>query len=287
MLRTMMTATNTLTNLQQKMDVTSNNIANSNTHGYKAQTATFNELLYQQFNNDVLDKTARETPVGIRYGVGAGIAQLQLQTKQGSLQNTDRNLDFAFTAENQYFNVLMEDAAGDYNTVYTRQGDFYLSPMPNNAEEVMLVNTDGNPIADVDGNPITFAAGAQNFVVRNGGVLEVQYPAMPDGTADRVTVQLGVTQVHKPQLLEHISGTYFDLPTNFDELGYNEADVVTQLEGQQRGAIALQNNALEASNVDMSKELTDLIATQRAYQFNSRAVTIADQMLGLINSARS
>lgn len=285
MIRTMITATNTLTSLQQKMDVTSNNIANSNTHGYKAQVTTFEELLYQQFNNDVLDRTERETPVGIRYGVGAGIAQLQLVTKQGTLQNTNRPLDFAFTTENQYFNVLMEDGEGDYNTVYTRQGDFYLSPTAEG--EVMLVNTDGNPLADTNGEPIVLPDNPESFSILDGGVLSVQYPAERDGTIPTIDVQIGVTQVYKPQLLEHISATYFDLPTNFDELGYNEEDILVQLEGQARGAISLQNNALEASNVDISKEMTDLIATQRAYQFNSRAVTMADQMLGLINSARS
>lgn len=281
----MITATNTLSNLQQKMDVTSNNIANSNTHGYKAQVTTFEEMLYQQFNNDVLDKTERETPVGIRYGVGAGIAQLQLVTKQGALQNTDRALDFAFTTENQYFNVLMDNADGEYNTVYTRQGDFYLSPTGD--EEVTLVNADGYPLADAQGQPIVMPEGAENYRMLEGGVLSVQYPAQADGTIPTIEVQIGVTQVYKPQLLEHISATYFDLPTNFEELGYNEEDVLMQLEGQARGAIALQNNTLESSNVDMSKEMTDLIATQRAYQFNSRAVTMADQMLGLINSARS
>ncbi|CAM5523754.1 Flagellar hook-basal body protein OS=Lysinibacillus sphaericus OX=1421 GN=LS41612_19940 PE=3 SV=1 [Lysinibacillus sphaericus] len=52
MLRTMITATNTMGQLQNKLDTISNNIANSGTHGYKTRQATFNELMYQQFNND-------------------------------------------------------------------------------------------------------------------------------------------------------------------------------------------------------------------------------------------
>ena len=48
----------------------------------------------------------------------------------------------------------------------------------------------------------------------------------------------------------------------------------------------LQNGVLEMSNVNMDKEMTDLINTQRNYQFNARAVTLADQMLGLINGVR-
>ncbi|MGZ7246541.1 flagellar basal body protein, partial [Streptococcus pyogenes] len=71
MLRTMITATNTMGQLQNKLDTISNNIANSNTTGYKAKEASFNELLYQQFNNDKQDRAERQTPVGIRYGTGA------------------------------------------------------------------------------------------------------------------------------------------------------------------------------------------------------------------------
>ena len=40
MLRTMITATNTLTQVQAQLDNISNNIANSNTNGYKAKAAT-------------------------------------------------------------------------------------------------------------------------------------------------------------------------------------------------------------------------------------------------------
>ena len=49
----------------------------------------------------------------------------------------------------------------------------------------------------------------------------------------------------------------------------------------------MKQGALETSNVDLSKEMTDLITAQRMYQFQSRSVTMADQMLGLVNSIRS
>ena len=111
MLRTMITATNTLSQVQQQLDTISSNIANSNTTGYKSQQANFTEMLYQQFKNDEYDKTVRQTPVGIRYGVGAKIGQIQSNQSQGSIQTTGRDLDFALTAKNQYFNVLMTDDA--------------------------------------------------------------------------------------------------------------------------------------------------------------------------------
>src|SRR4051812_38409802 len=119
MLRTMVTATNTLSQMQAQLDNISNNISNSNTHGYKTKQANFSEMLYQQYENDELDKTLRQSPVGIRYGVGAQISQIQANQSQGSLQMTDRDLDFALTKEGQYFNVLMPDGEGT-RTAYTR-----------------------------------------------------------------------------------------------------------------------------------------------------------------------
>ncbi|OEC00828.1 flagellar hook-basal body protein [Lysinibacillus sphaericus] len=279
MLRTMITATNTMGQLQNKLDTISNNIANSGTHGYKTRQATFNELMYQQFNNDKQDPTVRQSPVGIRYGSGAQLGQIQTNHKQGSLQTTDRDLDLAFTKPKQYFNILMPDGENGTKTVYTRQGDFYLSPLNNGT--VMLVNTDGYPVADANGQPITLPDNAKGFVVRNGGMLEATYP-----NGDVIRTDLAVTEFQKPQLMEHISGTYVGLPDNLAELGYTQAEVVTELQGANRQQIGMQNEALELSNVSLSKEMTDLIETQRAYQFNARAVTLADQMLGLINGVR-
>ncbi len=154
MLRTMITATNTLNQLQQQIDTISNNLANSNTAGYKAKEAQFSELLYQQFNNEKLDQAERQSPAGIRYGVGAKISQIQTNHAQGSIQQTDRDLDLAFTKEKQYFNILMPNGENGTNLVYSRQGNFYVSPVENG--QVMLVNGDGYAVADSTGNAIFF-----------------------------------------------------------------------------------------------------------------------------------
>ena len=86
--------------------------------------------------------------------------------------------------------------------------------------------------------------------------------------------------------MEHLSGTYIGLPANLAELGVTQGEVVTNLQGVARGQIGMENKALEASNVNLQKEMTDLITVQRNYQFNARAITLADQMLGLINGIR-
>lgn len=277
MIRTMVSAANTMGQLQQQLDTISNNISNSNTHGFKAKETKFGELLYQQFDNDDKDKAPRQSQPGIRIGVGAGLAQAQINSKLGTFQQTGRALDFSLSKERQYFNVLMPDG-NTTKTVYTRQGDFYLSPTDNG--NVMLVNNDGYPIADSRGNAIQLPDGAKEFSVTADGNLNVQY------NNRSVKIELGVTQIQKPELMEHISGTYIGLPENFGEFGVQEASVLQNLQGGNRNQIAMQNGGLEASNVDISKEMSDLINTQRSYQFNARTITMADQMMGLVNGIR-
>ena len=276
MIRTMNTAANTLGQLQIQLDTISNNIANSNTVGYKTKQANFQELLYQQFNNDEQDPTVRQSPVGIRYGVGAHVSQIQSNENQGSLQLTGRNLDFAFTQPNQYFNVAMQDGS----TAYTRQGNFYMSPQGDGTN--LLVTGDGYPVLSANGTSITFPEGVSGFTMSEAGTLNVDYA---DGQV--IQFDLAVTQITKPQVMEHLNnGAYISVPNNLQELGYAEGDVLTELQGLNRNEVSMQIGTLEASNVDVSKEMTDLIAAQRSYQFNSRAIMIADQMLGLINGIR-
>ena len=276
MIRTMNTAANTLGQLQVKLDTISNNIANSNTVGYKTKQANFQELLYQQFNNDEQDPTVRQSPVGIRYGVGAHVSQIQSNENQGSLQLTGRNLDFAFTQSNQYFNVAMQDGS----TAYTRQGNFYMSPQGDGTN--LLVTGDGYPVLSANGTSITFPEGVSGFTMSEAGTLNVDYA---DGQV--IQFDLAVTQITKPQVMEHLNnGAYISVPDNLQELGYAEGDVLTELQGLNRNEVSMQIGTLESSNVDVSKEMTDLIAAQRSYQFNSRAITLADQMLGLINGIR-
>ena len=70
------------------------------------------------------------------------------------------------------------------------------------------------------------------------------------------------------------------------ELNVPVNEILTELNGPMRNQVSIQQRALEQSNVDMSKEMTDLINLQRAYQFQSRSVSIADQMMGLVNGIR-
>lgn len=281
--RTMVSASNTMSQLQQKIDSIGNNLSNTDTTGYKSENATFGELLYQQYNNDKKDGAPRQTPLGIRIGVGAQIAQTQMNQAQGSLKSTNRYLDFALTKENQYFNVSMgdrHDPDAEQQIGLTRNGNFQLSPNANGTSNLTDVN--GNYVLDANNEPVVFAGDVENIGMRQNGAMEVTYK---DGTTENI--ELGVRQVNRPDLMTHRAGNYLVVPDNFEELNVAEEDVAPQLNGEGRAQISLENGVLEASNVDMSAEMTNLIQTQRSYQFNSRTVSMADQMMGLVNSIRS
>ncbi|MGE7761861.1 flagellar hook-basal body protein [Peribacillus sp. NPDC097895] len=280
--RTMMTATNTLNQLQSKLDQISNNIANVDTTAYKKTQTSFNDLLIQSFNNQPSEtkEKGRLTTPGIRQGTGAKISQSQLVLSQGALKTTDRNLDAAFTREDQFFTVSVKDDKG-INTRLTRDGAFYLSPNWNDPEQMVLVTSAGHQVLDVNGNPILIDGSIKDIKISENGLVLVDTEEYGEKS-----FELGIVSVKKPQFLDQLGGNLLGLPENIDALGVTKDDIMTALTGNTRNQIAVRQGTLESSNVDLSKEMTDLINVQRSYQFQSRAVTMADQMSGLINGIR-
>jgi len=278
--RTMITATNTLGQLQKQMDMIGHNLSNADTNGYKRREATFSELLVQQVNNQRVEEfeTGRLTPFGVREGSGAKLSQSQLILNQGSLKSTDRSLDFALTGGGQFFKVLAQD---DNSSAvrYTRDGAFFVSPTGNG--EAMLVNGSGLPVLDENDNYITFSEDASSFQLGDNGILTV---TSAGGVEERFN--LGIVTVEKSQFLQQFGGNLLGFAENLDELGVTEDEVVTNVVGGARSDISMVQNSLEGSNVDISKEMTDMLNVQRSYQFQSRSISLADQMMGLVNGIR-
>jgi flagellar basal-body rod protein FlgG len=281
-LRSMITAANTMNQLQQQLDVISHNIANINTTGFKRRETNFGELLVQQFDTLPREQANRLTPDGVRHGVGAKLAETNIVLKQGPLMQTGRSLDVAFTKEGQFFRVLVDSDNGTREIRYTRDGAFYLSPSATNPNELMLVTSDGYPVLNSNNEPILIRDGFKDIAISNTGTLKV---IAPNGNVTQ-TVDLGVTTILRPQLLQSVGENLLALP-NLNELNVNEADVAMNMTGRLRQQIGIQQGALEQSNVDLSTEVTDMMITQRSYQMNAKSISISDQMLGLINGIRS
>lgn len=277
MIQSMLTASVTMGQLQKKLDTISNNVANVNTNGFKRREVQFSDLLFQQVNNQTVNaqETGRNTPFGIRVGSGAKVGETSVRLEQGSIIQTGRELDVALTEKNVFFEIIPTEAGQPRQ--FTRDGAFYLSPNPNNTDEVFLVNGDGKYVMSEDGERIAIPASFDSIKISDDGRINVTL-----GTTDITVGRLQLVEITKPQLLKNNGDNMLSFPDLVD-LGLNIDDVLNVLPQNQGKLI---QGALEGSNVDIGRELSEMMLAQRSYQFNARSVTMADQMLGLINTIR-
>ncbi|WP_082232686.1 flagellar hook-basal body protein [Halobacillus massiliensis] len=266
----MIQASNTLGQLQHKLDQIGHNLSNTSTTGYKSRQSNFSSMLTQQINNqsNVQAEDSRLTPNGIRSGAGAKIGHTNLNLTRGTFQQTNRELDTALKQENHLFKVQKESSAG-LKTEYTRAGNFYLNVLENG--NMLLTTSAGDPILGVNEEPIVIEGNAEDITFREDGAVLVTR----NGTI-AVEGQLGVMEAIRPGVLESVGGNHFKLPENMDTGG-----ILQQADAQ------IVTGMLESSNVDLAREITELQTVQKGYEFNTRSISMGDQMMGLVNQLRS
>ncbi|HLR09270.1 MAG TPA: flagellar hook-basal body protein [Bacillota bacterium] len=277
MSRPMIQAAVTMNQLQQKMDLIGNNLANSQTTGYKSRLAHFSSLLFQHIDNmqeTEVNAEGRLTPDGIRVGTGARLAPTMLDLTPGAINETDRSLDTALLTENHLFQIAVTEN-GITETRYTRDGAFYISPL-GDGESVLLTTKDGYPVLGENG-PIEFANDFEDITVQPDGQITITR----DGVTETID-NLAIVEATRPNILEAVGENIFRLP-DIDVLGYDVNDIIqpVALNGE-----VVKSGALEQSNVDLAEQMTDLLTAQRSYQFNARTISMSDQMSSLINQLR-
>ena len=95
--------------------------------------------------------------------------------------------------------------------------------------------------------------------------------ALFDNGIEKKVFKVPVATFANPDGLAAVSGNAYQLT--------EASGSATILEPKTGGAGAIASTALEASTVDLAKEFTDLITTQRAYSAATRIITTSDQML--------
>ncbi len=245
------------------MNTIATNIANVNTAGYKSREATFQNLLTQTYANQTGEATepGRETPENLRIGFGSKVGLTALNHKQGSAQETGRNLDLMLEGENVYFRVQNGDSVN-----YTRDGSFEIQ---NQNGAFSLVTGRGNAILDTNGNAITFDRNPSEISITEAGEL-----VATDANGNEQTFQLSIAKIDRPQALVNVGGNEFSLQENDELVALNGEEYKTR------------QGYLEMSNVDLTNETTEMISTQRLLQFQSQAIKMADEMMGLANTIK-
>lgn len=255
MLTTLWTSKSGLNANQEKLDVISNNIANVNTTGYKKVNAGFKDLIsssLDEWGNPLNDKTAT-------VGSGVKVGNFTKDNSQGGLQTTNQKTDLALDGEG-YFKVISSNGT-EY---YTRDGSFKLDSYGR------LVTANGNILE------VQYANGysqnntgltADNFIINKKGEIFAEN----NGNFEKV----GEIAVYTAVGNDAFTSVGDNL---FKEL--NGVQVYRTLDAD------MYQGYLEASNVDLSQEMTDMIVTQRAFQLSSKGITAADEMWEMINNLR-
>lgn len=271
----MIQAAVTMQQLQNKLDLIGQNLANLETTGYKSRQTEFSSLLFQQIDNlrDPANADGRLTPEGIRMGSGARLGAVSTDLSLGSLSVTDRALDVALLEENHLFQIQVADD-GIAETQYTRDGSFYLNPI--NDQSVMLTTKDGHPVLG-DNGPIVIPNGFTDVRIESNGQVVITRNNQPETVG-----QLNIVEAVLPRTLEATGSNAYRLP-DLMALGLNAEDIIQNV---LQTTDIVKSGALEQSNVDFSKQITDMMMTQKSYQFNARTISMGDQMLGLINQLR-
>lgn len=254
-MRALYTAATGMAAQELNVQVISNNIANVRTTGYKKQRAQFQDLLYEHVQRVGAQASDQGTvlPVGIDIGGGVKTVGTPRLMTQGTQTPTGGDLDIAIRGEG-YFKIQMPD--GTYT--YTRDGSFTTDGTGR------IVNAQGNPLQPT----ITLPQNASQLNINPQGQVSV---ILPGSTTPTVVGQIGLTRFINKAGLQSIGDNLFvDTPASGPpQDGLANAD----------GFGDMQQGNLEASNVEVVSEISDLIAAQRAYEMNAKVISAADQMM--------
>ncbi|MCM3635244.1 flagellar hook-basal body protein [Paenibacillus camelliae] len=272
----MIKALNSMNSYQMKLDLIADNVANSNTVGYKKKSAVFEDLLNtvkEQPDSFALD--GRKAPLGFNQGWGSRVTGIATDFTQGTMKETGVLTDLAIEG-NALFQVQV-DAAG--TAAYTRDGSFQISI--NEAGEAVLTTSQGYPVV------ATLPDGSQGrIVVPEGYAMQVR----ADGSVNAVdeigdTIPLGrisLVEAVRPDALVLAADNLFALAAGADA-DQAVAEVIPNTDNR----LAVRQGYVEQSNVDLSTEMTDMIRVQRAYQLAARALSSSETMMQIANNLRS
>lgn len=247
MVKGLYTAYTGMINEQHRMDVLTNNLANSTTVGFKKEGTTsqsFDAVLAYKV------KDASENPnIARRIGVnhpGVKIGENFTDYAQGSFKITDNTYDLALSGDG-FFNIEFKNKAGEVSTKYTRDGSFTLT------QDGYLVTKDGDFVLGSNGhiklNPLL-----DSTIDSQGRILQ----------NERVVDTIKITDFADYNYLE-----------KYGENLYNAVEGATV----QNADVKVYSGYLEMSNVQIVSEMVDLISITRQYEANQRIIKAYDETL--------
>ncbi len=259
MIRAMGTAASGMKAQQMNIDTIANNLANVNTTGYKRSHAEFQDLLYEKvMPGDQVDSQGRVNPNRVEVGHGVKLVATNKNFSQGTVVSSGNPLDVMIEG-NGFFQLKLPDGT----IAYSRDGGFKMDADGN------VVNSAGYPLEPA----IQIPQDAMEVGISRDGVVSV---VTSGDTANVQEIgQIELARFPNAAGLQARGGNLFlESPGSGAPILANPG-----LDGMGETA----SGFLEMSNVETVDELVNMISAQRAYELNSKTITMADEMLQTIN----
>ena len=264
MLRGLYTATTAMLANSRKMDVITNNLTNVETAGFKADTMTtrsFRDMLISRIYDPSVYQYSQVGPLNL----GIHVDQVFTDFVEGSFEETRNATDMAIVGDG-FFVVeyipkgLSEEEEDDVEPEerYTRAGNFALDG------EGYLVTPNGYYVQG-EGGPILI--GTADFIIDRDGTVRV---------GDEVIDRLRVVRFEDNTVLRKQGDTLYSVYAAADEWG--DLEPVAEPEDLDE-EIDIRQGFLEASNVDIAREMVRMMETYRSYEINQRVINMFDETL--------
>ncbi|EFV78127.1 flagellar hook-basal body protein [Cytobacillus pseudoceanisediminis] len=268
MFRGFYTAASGMLAQQRRTEVLTNNMANANTPGFKADQTSlraFPEMLLQRIGQKTVP-TEKGLNLPFNQEVGSLNSGVYMQETlpsfmQGDMKETGLNTDLALLDLNLPVNpdtglsgsVFYTAAGIDGEQRYTRNGNFTLDG------EGYLTTASGLYILDDAGERIQLSS--DRFKVSEDGVIT--------GEAGE-TARLGIMYAQNPESLRKEGDGLFAV---------TEESVLENAYNAQNVQFKLQQGYLERSNVDASRTMTDMMTAYRSFEANQKVLQAYDRSM--------
>lgn len=249
MVKGLYTAYTGMVHQQNRMDILSNNMANSATVGFKKEGSTseaFKDVLAYKIKDTSEATYARKLGT---MNLGVKIGENYTDFSQGAFVATENPYDMAISG-NGFFACEYTNKAGETSTKYTRDGSFTLTA---NGD---LVTKDGDYVLDVNGNHITLDPMLTPTIDQTGRIYQ-------NGSQ---VAQVQVTDFDNYDALAHFGENYY-MPAE----GTNSFPADCKV----------FSGHLEQSNVTVVSEMVEMIQVSRNYETNQKVITTIDGTLDI------
>ncbi len=242
---------------QRRLDVLSNNLANADTNAYKKE-GTVNKSFADELAIKIKDSSDYYIPKGLGdISLGVKVGETYTDYSQGNFRVTDSKYDVALDGDG-FFAISFTNKQGETSVKYTRDGAFAVNTAG------YLVTKDGDYVLNQNGAMTGNGTAAsfiqldpnQDFTIdeTNGNIIQ----------NGQVIAQLGVVDVADYNYIMKYGENLYDLQAGAQVIASNAK---------------INQGILETSNVNVVKEMVDMITITRAYEAGQKVIQTIDTTL--------